>query len=106
MSLLLTVSLGVLSTGQTEAPRPVVISTDCGVETDDQWAIAHLVLSPRFDVRGIVTTHAPGLTPEASVRAVRTLLDGLRPVRRPEVVAGSGLPLADRRPPGPGPRSS
>ena len=39
------------------ASRPVILTTDCGADMDDQWALAHLVLSPEFDVRAVVTTH-------------------------------------------------
>lgn len=35
----------------------VIISTDAKNEADDQYAIVHSLLSPRFDVRGIVAAH-------------------------------------------------
>ena len=38
-----------------QTPTPVIISTDCGCEMDDQWAITHLCLSPVIDVRAIIT---------------------------------------------------
>lgn len=78
---------------------PVVLTTDCGVEVDDQWALAHLALSPRIDLRGVVTTHAPGLTPSASVESVHSVLAGLNLPRTPPVVAGSPVPLKDRNTP-------
>src|SRR5256885_11036915 len=41
------------------APRTsVVLTTDCGADIDDQWALAHVALSPELDLRGVVTTHA------------------------------------------------
>ena len=43
--------------------RPVVLSTDCGCEMDDQWALALLALSPAIDLRAVVGAHCPGLTP-------------------------------------------
>lgn len=35
----------------------LIIDTDAKNEGDDQYAIVHALLSPRFDVRGIVATH-------------------------------------------------
>jgi len=35
------------------SPLAVVLSTDCGADIDDQWALAHLILSPELDLRGI-----------------------------------------------------
>ena len=43
------------------SPRAVLLTTDCGVDMDDQWAIVHLALHPAFDLRSVVTTHAPNL---------------------------------------------
>ena len=74
-------------------PIPVVVSTDIGCEVDDQFAIAWLALSPRFDLRAIVTAHAPELTPDRSAGVARELLDGLSPPRRPPVIPGSARPI-------------
>jgi inosine-uridine nucleoside N-ribohydrolase len=89
--------------------RPVLLTTDVGVEVDDQWALAHLVLSPEFDLRGIVTTHA-GSYPllaapaaESSARAANEVLDHLPLSKRPKVVAGSSEPLKSKTEPRPGP---
>ena len=40
------------------SPLAVALSTDCGADIDDQWALAHLLLSPELDLRAIITTHA------------------------------------------------
>jgi len=77
---------------------PVVVSTDCGAEVDDQWAITHLALSPRIDLKGIVTTHAPGLKPIDAAKVARDLFEkfGRQP---PPILAGSSEPLgADGKP--------
>jgi inosine-uridine nucleoside N-ribohydrolase len=69
---------------------------------DDQWAIAHLVLSPELDLRGIVTNHAPNLAApaaETAARVVGEVLDQIAPARRPPVIAGASGPLADGRTP-------
>ncbi|GAC1449348.1 MAG: hypothetical protein NVSMB9_33140 [Isosphaeraceae bacterium] len=81
-------------------PIPVVLTTDCGVEVDDQWALAHLARSRRVDLRGVVTTHAPSLEKPAahsSARAVRGFLEGLAPKPMPKVLPGSDIPLGPSR---------
>lgn len=40
---------------------PVVLSTDVGNEIDDQWALVYLLTQPRFDVKGLLSAHAPTL---------------------------------------------
>lgn len=85
------------------APTPVVVSSDCGCEMDDQWAIALLALSPSIDLRAVISAHAPGLTPEASAAEARDVLDRLPIARKPPVVAGSPGPIADRTTPRRGP---
>src|SRR3954453_12045107 len=66
---------------------------------DDQWAIAHLVLIPEIELKGIVTNHAPNLSPPASVTAARfvnEVLDLLVLSARPPVIAGASGPLLDK----------
>ena len=43
------------------SPLAVVLATDCGVEMDDQWALAHLLLSQEFALRAVITTHASSI---------------------------------------------
>ena len=43
------------------SPLAVALSTDCGADIDDQWVLAHLLLSPEFDLRAIITTHASSI---------------------------------------------
>src|SRR5579862_895900 len=86
------------------APRPVLLTTDCGADIDDQWAIAHLVRSPGFDVRAIVTTHtgshpilaAPAA--ETSARNAREVLEHVPHRKNPDVIPGSSVPLKSRSP--------
>lgn len=78
------------------APRPVVVTTDCGAEVDDQWALAHLALSPEVALKGVVTTHAPSLKPpaaESSARAAREVFAKMKIAGPPPIVAGSSEPL-------------
>lgn len=85
-------TLFAMAWGEGPIRRPVVIVTDCGASFDDEWALAHLAVSPAFDLRGVIATHAPNLEPpaaEASARAARALLDRLPLTARPRVVAGA-----------------
>jgi inosine-uridine nucleoside N-ribohydrolase len=83
-------------------PVDVVLTTDCGTEMDDQWALAHLQLAPMIHLRAVVTTHAPNLPPpaaEASAAQARTVLSLLPDGAAVPVLAGSSEPLADARTP-------
>jgi inosine-uridine nucleoside N-ribohydrolase len=81
-------------------PRPIILTTDCGAEMDDQWALAHLVLTPEFDVRAIVTTHTgkipifPAPAAETSARFAGEVLDHLPLRSRPTIIAGSSVALS------------
>ena len=82
-----------------QAVRSLIMTTDCGADMDDQWALAHLALSPEFHVRGVITTHAPGLASpaaETAARNARDVLDHLPLLIRPPVLAGSSVPLSDK----------
>jgi inosine-uridine nucleoside N-ribohydrolase len=86
--------------------RAVVLTTDIGVETDDQWALAHLALSPEFELKGVVTTHAPNLADpaaETSASYARELIAKLPAKVRPIVLAGSSKALTDPTKPHPNP---
>ena len=93
---------------------PIVLLTDCGVETDDQWALVHLALSPRLHLRCVITSHSPTLKAPASAvtaKVARQVL-GVLPSARTEgieVVAGASRPLpsaaSQPRPAGPGART-
>lgn len=81
--------------------RSVLLTTDCGAEMDDQWALAHLALSPGVRLTGVVTTHAPSLAHPAARTAARSandVIDLLSLAARPPVVEGASTSLADRRP--------
>src|SRR5262245_11311178 len=91
---------------------PVLLTTDCGCEVDDQWALADLVLASEegdVDLLGVVTTHAKNLkapAAETSAAEAREVLRVLRPLEPPPVIAGSSLPLesSERARDGLGPR--
>lgn len=84
--------------------RAVVLTTDVGAEMDDQWTLAHLLVAPELDLRGVVTTHAPGLNApaaETTARVAREVLERIphRSDGATPVFAGSSVPLADERTP-------
>lgn len=35
----------------------VIVDTDCNNECDDQYCVAHMLMTPKFDVRGIIAEH-------------------------------------------------
>jgi inosine-uridine nucleoside N-ribohydrolase len=91
--LLLAGALG-FGSGVTDPPIPVVVTTDCGVEVDDQWTLLHLAHSDEVRLRGIVTTHAPGQTADAAAGVARDLLQRTSGSHAIPVTAGSNQPLA------------
>jgi inosine-uridine nucleoside N-ribohydrolase len=54
---------------------PVVLSTDIGNEIDDQWAIAYMMVNPDFDVRGVISAHAPSIPDPAGQHSYLLLRD-------------------------------
>jgi len=91
------------STGK--AKTPVILSTDVGNEIDDQWAVAYLLVNPDFDALGIISAHAPTVSPPAAHTTYLVLLDEvenrLKMDTHPPLFEGSSLPLADVKTPRP-----
>ncbi|MBX6314550.1 MAG: hypothetical protein IRY99_16805, partial [Isosphaeraceae bacterium] len=77
------VVLALVMATEPAARRAVVVTTDCGASFDDQWALTHLALCPEFDLKGIVTTHAPNLPPPAAEASARAARGGGGPRPRP-----------------------
>jgi purine nucleosidase len=77
------------------ARRAVLLSTDCGCEMDDQWALALLALSPALDLRAVVGAHGPTLPAPAAADHAREVLRRMNVSKPPPVVAGAGGPMAD-----------
>jgi inosine-uridine nucleoside N-ribohydrolase len=81
----------------TPRKRRVILTTDCGTEMDDQWAIAHLALIPEIELAGVVTTHAmniPAPAAEFTRQASQDVLDRIGTIA-PPVLAGSNVKLPD-----------
>lgn len=86
------------------SPLTVVLTTDCGVDIDDQWVLAHLLLSPEFDLQAVITTHASSIkfSSAASAQCVAGVLAHVQPAStapHPPVLSGSGVPLHDAKTP-------
>ncbi len=81
----------------------VILSTDVGNEIDDQWAITYMLLSPTFDVKGIISAHGPSLPDPSAHATYKILLDvverRLGMLTHPPLFEGSSLPLPDLRTP-------
>jgi len=86
-----------------QVPIPVVLSTDVGNEVDDQWAIVYLLLQPSFDVKGILSAHAPSISPPAgkvSLGILRSVVeDRMGMQTHPPLIEGASLPLVSRTQP-------
>src|SRR5215467_5021621 len=92
-----------ISATSTTAASAAILTTDCGAETDDQWAVAHLLLSTNLDLRAVITTHASSIR-FSSVRSAEKAAEVIRhvlPARASSlpVVAGSSEPLQDAKTP-------
>jgi hypothetical protein len=48
----MTPDAAISATSTTAAPA-AMLTTDCGAEMDDQWALAHLLLSTELDLRAV-----------------------------------------------------
>jgi inosine-uridine nucleoside N-ribohydrolase len=86
------------------SPLAVVLTTDCGADIDDQWALVHLLLSPELDLRAVITTHAASVkySSAASAQCATGVLAHVPPASaapRPPVVSGSDVPLHDVKTP-------
>lgn len=65
---------------------------------DDQWALAHILLSREFDLRGVITTHASsiGLSSATTAKKAAEVVTHVLPAEassRPPVMPGSDSPL-------------
>src|SRR5262245_30980701 len=91
--------LGQTSTGKI----PVVLSTDVGNEVDDQWTVAWLLLSPRLEVLGVMSAHAPSITAPAgytSYRILRDVVENRLAMRvHPPLIEGGSLPMDSSKTP-------
>lgn len=80
----------------------VIIDNDFGGDPDGLFQLAHHLLSPSVEIRGIIASHHhpagfygdPG-TPDHAVAMVNRLLDAMRMTGKVTVLKGAGTPLPD-----------
>jgi len=87
----------------------VIVHTDCKNEADDQFALAHELMTPKFIVKGIIAGHfdrhpqnwGEGHTTDASLKEVHKVLElmGLEEAYGGKVFAGAAMPLQDEKTP-------
>ncbi|HEY9137443.1 MAG TPA: nucleoside hydrolase [Terriglobus sp.] len=80
-----------------ERPTPIILSTDTGNEVDDQWVIFYLLTDPAFDVRGILSAHAPSMPDPAARWSLGIIRDEVEHhmglAIHPPLVEGANVPL-------------
>ena len=85
------------------AMTPVILSTDIGNEIDDQWVVVYALTNPQVEVLGVISAHAPTVSPPAAHTTYRILVDvvetRLQMQSHPPLFEGASLPLEDRTTP-------
>lgn len=87
----------------------LIVHTDCKNEADDQFALAHHLMTPKFIVKGIVAGHfeknpqeyGSGNTALASYDEIVKVLNLMGMAEEYPIALGAGLPLADTETPNP-----
>lgn len=81
----------------------VIVHTDCKNEADDQYALAHILMTPQFDVEGIIAGHfyskqkagSDTTTVDMSYDEITKILNLMDLTSEYPVYRGSAEPLAD-----------
>ena len=82
----------------------MIVVTDCKNEADDQFALTHHLLTPMFDVRGIIAAHfetekqrygEAGKTVYASFEEIEKIVNLLKLPQKPPIVIGAERPMPD-----------
>lgn len=85
----------------------MIVHTDCKCESDDQYALAHHLMTPKFDVRGIIAGHfdciqnryAAGETAKASYEEIEKILTLMHCRDKYNIFMGAGTALQDENTP-------
>jgi inosine-uridine nucleoside N-ribohydrolase len=84
----------------------VIVHTDCKNEADDQFALAHHLMTPKFDIRGIIAGHfgvttrfAPRTSVEASYDEINLVLGLMGLSGEYPVLMGAPGPMPDENTP-------
>ena len=84
-----------------------ICHTDAKNEADDQFTIAHVLMTDKLDVRGIIGAHfnfnfrnyREGTTAQESVKEINHILELMHLSWQVPVYEGAGLPLEDEKTP-------
>ena len=82
-----------------QRPRPLVITTDCGADMDDQWAIAHASLAPELKLLAVIGNFAPkphNLSSEQTTACAHRVLQVVRRVSKVALYRGADHSLPNR----------
>ena len=84
-----------------------IIHTDCKNEADDQYTVAHCLMTPLLDIKGIIAAHfdknfkgyPSGATTQASYDEIMTVLDAMDMNGKYPVKCGATVPMVDEKTP-------
>ena len=84
-----------------------IIHTDCKNEADDQYTVAHCLLTPMFDVKGIIAGHfnessgrfPDGATAKASFDEIIKVTDAMGITGKYPVKMGAAFPMENENTP-------
>ncbi|MCI8625286.1 MAG: nucleoside hydrolase [Lachnospiraceae bacterium] len=89
----------------------VIVHTDCKNEADDQFTVAHALMTPKFDIKAIIAGHfeknnrfyGEGNTMQASFEEVEKIVSlmGVQEEYAGKLLHGATFPLADETTPNP-----
>ena len=85
----------------------MIVHTDCKNEADDQFALAHHLMTPKFIIKGIIGAHfnsspkqyGVGHTAQASVDEIEKVLSLMGVSGEYRVAKGAELPMVDEKTP-------
>ena len=80
-----------------------IVHTDCKNEADDQFTLAHCLLTPMLDIKGIIAGHfdscygrfPAGTTARESYQEILRVMDAMDMTGMYPVLCGSGIPMPD-----------
>lgn len=91
----------------------LIVHTDCKNEADDQFALAHHLMTPRFEVKAVIAGHfdymskwrygAPGLTAKASYEEIVKVMELMDMADVCPVLMGADTPMDSEEVPIPSP---
>ena len=81
-----------------------IVHTDCKNEADDQYTLAHILMTPKMDVRGIIAGHfeyyhRTGLTAKASYDEILKVMDLMHVSGEYPVLMGASEMMPDEQTP-------